>query len=99
ALWRAGRAGRVDDRVGVLRAYLLLAGSKLAGVALPAARAQLVEAQLAAALVDADHVLEVWQLVADLLDLRALALVLAEDRAGARVARHPLALRWRVGRI
>src|SRR6185312_4279520 len=99
ALRRARRSRRVDDRVRVLGAHLLLTGCELATVALAPSRAQLVQGHLATALVDSDYVLEVGQLVTDLVDLRALALVLAEDRPGAGVTRHPLALRRGVGRI
>ena len=99
ALGRSGGARRVDDRVGVLGLDRRLALAELRGVADRAALAQLVQRDLAAAGLDPDRGAQLRQLAADLLDLGQLVRVLAEHRAGARVAEHPFAFARRVGGI
>ena len=100
ALGRTGRARRVDDDPGVVAARRCPGGAASAdAVAAGASLAELVERHLAGALLDPDHVLEVGQLVADLIDLLPLPLVLDDDRPRARVARDPLALLRGVGRV
>ena len=97
ALRRPGRAGGVDERVGVVGPDRVLTAAQLVGVAAGAAAlAQLGERQLAAARLDADGVAQLSQRPAHLLDLGELALVLAHDRPRARVADDPLALLGRV---
>ncbi len=100
ALRRPGRAGGVDDRRDVVGADRGNARVEVGVGDLRAGRAQLVERHRAAALaLEAQHVLEAGQRVADLGELRELALVLAEEHAGARVVEHVLALLRRVGLV
>ena len=99
ALGRAGCPRRVDDRVRVLGADLVLAIGQLAAVAAAPAFAQIVEAESAGAGLDPDHVRELRKRAANLFDLRHLAFVLAEDRVCAGVARNPFALARGVGGV
>ena len=95
-----GRARGVDEDVRVVELDGLLALAELLmgrGVAPPGG--QLVERGLAAAGLDPDRVTQLGQIRAHLLDLLKLCGVLGDDRAGAGVARHPLALLGRVGRV
>ena len=83
ALGRPGGARRVDDDPGVVALDLVLAARELGPIAGRASLPQLVKRHVARALLDPDHVLELRELVADLIDLPALAFVLDDDRLGA----------------
>ena len=82
--------GRVDDRVRVvgLDRRLAAARARRGRRSRPRARSSSSVSSPPSGL-DPDHVLELRQPLADLLDLRQLGGVLAEDRAGARVAQPP----------
>jgi hypothetical protein len=76
-----------------------LAPAELLGIAPLSALAQIIECQLAAVRLDPDHVGQAGQVAPHLLDLAALAPVLADDRLRARISDHPLTLVGRVGRV
>ncbi len=98
----AGGPRRVDERERVLGGDLRAAGLELGCVSPSPALAQLAQwdgvGHLALG-VDDHHQLELGQALPDGEDLGHLAGVLAHDRPGLRVARHPLAFLRRVGRI
>jgi hypothetical protein len=103
-LRRPGGARRVDERERVLGLDGVDARLQVAGVAGTAPLAQVVErdragVRVGARGVDHDDVPEVWQVLADGDDLRDLLGVLADDRDGLRVARHPLTFLGRVGLV
>ena len=111
ALRWAGRAGGVDERVGVLGAHggparvELLRASASARARGPASSGDRRlkrfgrSSRPSRGLIDHDHGAQVRQLVADRGDLRELLVVLADDRAGAGVGDHPQALLGRVGLV
>jgi hypothetical protein len=98
-LGRTGRAGGVDDRVGILRTDGRLAFGEDAAIPVGAAVAQFAERQVTAVTVDRDQVYEFGQLLAHRRDLRELRGVLAVDRTGIGVAEHPLALTRGIRRV
>jgi hypothetical protein len=93
ALRRPRRSRRVDDRVRITRLDLALPSVQNRDLAASPALPKLLERQLAHAGFDPDHVDEVRQRAANLLDLRELLCVLADHRPSPGVASDPLALR------
>ena len=97
ALRRAGGPRGVDEDAGIIESGGLCPPGQLGRLHGSSALAQLLEGDFA--LGETDHLPELSQPVADLLDFRDLRRVLADRHDGAGIAGDPLALIRRVGRV